>query len=448
MIPQRTVLHLGLIATLLALPTMAVAKGKSPFAQFHGTLSERYTLRTTGDQSDNDLENLLSLTVGDVNNDKITFQAQGGVLCDLDGLGANNSIYRTSHDRFGRQLVGRLYYAYLDVQHAELFELVRFGRQHKYDFENFYFDGFSFDTNPFYGIRLGAYTGQPVHLFENQMGWGADDFLVGDWVSWTPIKQIRLKFDHAFLHDDQAAFRATAGELQDHLLGGSAWIDLTPKLETHARFTSFKDQTRDLTLAANYKHLEHNFKLNLKVFRLLERYDIRVPDLDTYSILGTYERFTEYSINATKGLGKHFMADSGLSWRKLDDPQGVSAFNHGFKRVYVALNSSDLIHQGLSLAASGNYYRGEDSMLRDNYFGGSLSAAQKLLNKKLTLSAGTDYYLYHFNYATGNESQDVQTFFARAEFKATKTMRLKSSYGFENSNDAYHTLKLALTKDF
>ena len=226
------------------------------------------------------------------------------------------------------------------------------------------------------------------------------------------------------------------------------WVDLLKNLDAYTKFTAFSDQVRDLTMASTYKVPKQNLTLGLRVYRLLERYDIRVPDLDAYSILGTYERYTEFNATVSKGLGKHFMADSGFGWRQLDATQTASAFNHGYKHGFLSLTSSDLIHKGLSLTATGNYYHGEDSVFRNNYFGSSFSAAQKLLKKKLTLSAGTDYYLYRFNFATGNEAQNVQTFFARADAKVCKTLRLKTGYEFENSDNGYHTLKFALTKDF
>ncbi|OGQ07520.1 MAG: hypothetical protein A3G32_01190 [Deltaproteobacteria bacterium RIFCSPLOWO2_12_FULL_40_28] len=433
--------------TIATVEKTSSTKTNKFFNLFSGSFLNRYRLRSTGGVSDHDADTLLTLNIGDSSYQKVTGALQTGYHFELNGdQGAPlNSIY----DTFDSRAVGRFYYGYANIQKVGLFEQARVGRQYKYDFESLYFDGVSVESNPYYGIRLSTYAGIPVHLFENQFGWNEGDWLVGSALSWTPIKQIRVRFDQVHLKDNAAAFRMSQADQEDDLFGGTLWVDILKNWDAAARFTSFSDQTRDLTLESKLRFAKQDLRIGMKVFRLLEGYDIRVPELDTYSIAGTYKPFTEYAINATKGLGKHFFLDGGFNWRKLDDSQTASAFNHGYKRGFLSVTSSDIPVKNLSLTATGDYYHGEDNDLSDNYFGGSFSALQSFFKKRLILSGGTAYYLYRFNFATGSESNDVQTYFAKVEGKLTKELKAKTSYEFEHNDiNSFHTFNLGLIWDF
>ena len=442
---KRLLIVLGVLGLMGADNAIANEKIRD---QFHGSFSNRYRLRTTGGESDHDLESLATLNIGNPTYQKVTAALQGGAIFDLDGNGGG-ALYDIN-DTFDSAAVGRLYYGYVNVQNLKKSptELVRIGRQHLYDFETFYFDGLSLDSKAFYGVRISGYAGVPVHLYESQLGWDTGDWLVGTAVSWTPVKQVRTRFDYAHLKDDSAAFRSTQADQSDDLFGGTVWFDITKYVETYARFTSFSDQVRDLASGAALRFPKQDLRINLKVFRLLNGYDIRVPELDAYSIAGTYQPYTEVSANVTKGLNDHFIADAGFAWRLLDDEQTASAFNHGYKRGYLSLTSSDLPIKGLSLTATGDYYHGEDSTLKNNFFGGSFTAGQNFFKKRLTVAAGTAYYLYRFNFATADESQNVQTYFGKIEGKLSKQLKMKSNYEFENSDNEFHTLRLSLAWEF
>lgn len=435
----------GLI--LIPWPSDAQAKDDKVIDLFHGSFSNRYRLRTTGSDSDQDWESIFTLDIGDVNKQKVTGAIQAGGLFDLDGN--NSDQFRDLYNTYSSQAVGRLYYAHIDVQNTWPFQTLRIGRQHNYDFENFYFDGMSFDAQPFYGVKISSYYGVPVHLSESQFGFENGDWLFGSAVTWTPINKIRLRFDYAHLKDRTSGFRVSAGDQEDNLLGTTLWVDITKNLDFYSRFTSFSDQVRDLTFASSFKLPKHQFRVQARYYRLLKGYDIRVPELDDYSILGTYQPYSEYALTVTKGFGKHFGLDGGFNWRKLDNVQTTSPFNHGYKRGYLSLSTYDLGVKGLSLTATGDYYKGEDSTFQNDNFGASFSASQQLLKKKLKISAGTAYYLYKFNYATANESTNVQTYFAKVEAKLSKKLKVKSGYEFEHNDlNGFHTFKLGLTWDF
>ena len=412
-----------------------------------GSIYDRIRLRTTGGETDLDNETRFTLNIGDMTKQKVTGHMQLGAIVDLNGNQSNSfyDIYNT----FGSAAVGRIYYAYLDVNKIVPLDNFRFGRQHNYDFESFYFDGASFDLTSFYGFKLSAYAGKPVHLYENQLGWGEGDFLIGSALTWTPVDKMRIRFDGVHLRDEAAGFRVTEGKREDNLLGAAVWLDPLKNWDVYGRFTSFSDQTRDLTVATAVRSREADLRVKTSVYRLLQPYDVRVPELDLYSIAGTYQRYTEFMFDINKGFGKQVRANGGFSLRMLDTPQSVSAFNHGYERGYLTVNTSDMPIKGLSLSATGDYYHGTDSTLKNNHFGSSFYASQSLFKKRLVATAGTAYYLYRFNFATGDESHDVQTVYAKLETKITKKIKVKTDYEYEHNNfNSYHTFNLGMLWDF
>lgn len=444
---KQILLALFLCATLVHWPTDVFAEKDKFLSIFSGSFYDRFRLRTTGGESDIDNETQFTLNIGDAAEQKVTGHLQAGVLVDLNGVQGNS--FDGIYDSFSSSAVGRLYYAYLNINKTVPFDTVRIGRQHNYDFESFYFDGAFFELIPFYGFKLSGYAGKPVHLYENQFGWEGDDFLVGSALTWTPVERVRLRFDVAHLRDNAAAFRVTQGDQEDSLLGATVWLDPLKNWDVYGRFTSFGDQTRDLSFATSLKFPNEDLRVKASVYRILQPYDVRVPELDIYGIAGTYQKYTDLMLDVTKGLGEHFSTSGGFSWRLLDTAQTASAFNHGYKRGYLTVSTNDLPIKGLNLSATGDYYHGEDSILNDNYFGGSFYASKGFLKKKLVATAGTAYYLYRFNFATGNESQDVQTIYAKLEAKVLKTLKFKADYEWEhNSLNVFHTFNLALIRDF
>lgn len=414
---------------------------------FHGSLFDRFKLRTTDSESDIDNETRFTLNIGDVTEQKMTGHLQAGALFDLNGVQGDS--FDGIYDSFESSAVFRLYYAYLNGGKTTPFDTVRIGRQHNYEFESFYFDGAYFDLMPFYGFKLSAYAGKPVHLYENQFGLDGNDFLVGSVLTWTPVEKVRLRFDAAHLRDEASAFRATQGNQEDSLLGATVWVDPLKNWDLYGRFTSFLDQARDFSFATSVKFPKEDLRVKARVYRLLQSYDVRVPELDIYGTAGTYQQYTDLVLDVLKGIGKHFSANGGFGWRLLDSTQTASAFNHGYKRGYLTLNTSDIPIKDLSLSATADYYHGEDSTFKNNYFGGSFYASKKFLKKKLVTTVGTAYYLYRFNFAIGNESNDVQTVYAKVEAKLSKKLKLKTDYEYEhNSLDSFHTFNFGLIQDF
>jgi hypothetical protein len=433
------------VVLLLFLVAGGVLYAEGP--AFHGSLSNRYKFRTTGALHDQDIETVVSLEIGDPRADRFSGAIQAGGIFDLDGSQGENFL-SSVYDTFSSRAVGRLYYAYFDAKDLGPVKGLRAGRQHRYEFESLYFDGLTLESDPFHGFTLTAFGGVPVHLFENQLGIDRGDWLVGGALGWAPLSNLQFRFDYVHLKDKVTGFRASAGDHEDNLFGGSFFWDIDPRLGISARFTSFSDQVRDVAFSANFRLPDKDFSLRFDFFRLLQGYAVRVIEFDAFGIAGTFEPYTEFSLTATKGFGKHFAVDGGLSVRFLDDRQAASAFNHGFERVFLSLSLFE-IPKGFSVTATGDYYRGEDNALRNDTFGGSLFLAQKLFKERLKISLGTAHYLYRFNLFSGNESTNVQTYFAGLDGKILSNLRAKVGYEFEDNDfNAFHSADVRLIWNF
>lgn len=388
------------------------------------------------------MENVLTLDIGNPNADRFWGAVQGGGIFDLDGDKGGNT-FRSAYDTFSGNAVGRLYYAHFDARDLGPIKNLRAGRQYRYDFESLYYDGVTLEMAPVKNFSLTTFGGVPVHLFENQIGFDPGDWLVGGALQWNPHAKLQARFDYTHLRDKVSGFRASGGDFEDNLFGGTVWLDLDPRVGLVGRFTAFADQVRDVSFETGFRIPEKDFSLRFHFFRLLKGYDIRVIDWDAYRVAGTYQPYTELSLNATKGFGNHFAVDGGFSHRSLDDVQVASAFNHGFDRGYLSFSLFDLPIKGLSLTATSDYYHGRDNTLRDNSFGASFTASQNLLSDRLRLTAGTLYYLYKYNLLTGDESSNVRTYFAEVRGKLTKHFEAGAGYNFErNSFNDFHSLDL------
>ncbi|MBI2336165.1 MAG: hypothetical protein HYU97_05330 [Deltaproteobacteria bacterium] len=437
------------LALLLLISVVSLAKAEEKKKHLvSGSLTNKYKFRATNGFSDNDLESILTLNVGNPRANRFSFSAQGGGIFDLDGK-KTDSYFSDIYNSFPDAAVGRLYYAYLNINKLGPIDHVRVGRQRLFLLESHYFDGLSIETVPLAGFVLTVFGGTPVHLYENQIGMDWGDWMAGASLQWNPISKLRLRFDYTHLKDQTSGFRVSQGDLEDDLFGISFWANLTKNIELYGRFTSFSDEVRDAEAALNFQFPEQDLTVRLNYFRLLKGYDIRVTDWDAFGIAGSYVPYNQAGLSVTKGLGEKFSVDGGFVLRKLDNNQTASAFNHGYLRGFVSLGSQDFLAKGLEMNATFDYYHGIDNTLKNDYYGGSFGISQQLLKKRLKLGAGTAFYLYRYNLLTGNESDNVQTYFANVEAKILKNLKAKAAYEFEDNDfDNFHEMKLSLTWDF
>ncbi|MBI4238393.1 MAG: hypothetical protein HY696_08255 [Deltaproteobacteria bacterium] len=432
----RRLVYLICIGCLLGLSSSVAVAAPT----LSGNWSNHYKLRQGSGAYDHDLESTLTLDVGNASADRLSGSFLGGLLLDLNGVGTDRT-FRGVYDSFSSTGVGRLYYAYLTANQLGPVAQLRFGRQHRFEFESLYFDGVHLESKPFAGVTAYAFGGVPVHQFENQMGFDWGDWLAGGALQWDPRANLRVRADYVYVKDSVSGFRAASGDQADHLMGASIWWDPKPYLSLASRFTSFSDDVRDVGGSVVFRLPDRQFHVRGDVYRLLKGYAFRVIELDAYGFSGLLVPYTEGTLTAHKGFGEHFAIDAGGGMRALDDTQAGSAFNHGYQRGFLSLTTTDAPIHGMSLTATGDYYHGADSTLKNNNFGGTFTVSQELADRKVRLSAGTAYYLYRYNVFAGDESADVQTVFARVRARMGKHLEARLGYEFEhNAVSNFHTV--------
>jgi hypothetical protein len=414
----------------------------------HGSFSTRYRFQATDLERDQDLVTLLTMEtpLSADNPWYAAMQAMGHF--DLDGT-SEPSLFRDGYDSFGHNAVGRLFYAYIERREFGPVQSLRVGRQQRYDLENISYDGATFEMKRQEWFTLTAFGGVPVHPYKNQIGFDPGDAVFGAALQLDPVSNLRVRFDHLYIKDQAEPLLSPFGNRKDYLMGGSLWWDPNRVYSLTGRVTAFFDQIRDMQVGIAVKPEETGFQLRMNFASQFKSSEVRVSDLDTYSVVGVYQPYNEFFIRAAQALGEHFALDGGFQLRSLRNQQTASAFNHGFERIYLSASTFDLLNPGLSLNATGDYYKGEDNALKDNNFGGSFSVTQELKDRKYRINAGTAYYLYRYNLYLGNESADVQTYFARLDVRLLKQLETRLGYEFEHNNiDSFHTVDTRVTWKF
>lgn len=414
----------------------------------HGSISNRYRFRTTGGVSDHDLEAMGTLDFGDQMQDRVSGSVQVGGIFQLNGTDTG-SPFTSVYDSFSSPAVERIYQAYADFQDLGPLEKIRAGRQSRYEFGWLYYDGATLESRTVDGVKFTLYGGVPVHLYETSIGNDPGDWMVGGAFQVDPASWARIRLEAVHLKDDTSGYRAAVGKNEDTLIGWSLWLDSGQTVSFSSRFTAFQDQVRDVDAEMRLWVPERELTTRIRFYSLLKAIGVREVDVDSYGFVGAYEPFVEGSVILTKGFGQRFFVDTGFVGRTLLAQNVSSAFNHGYNRAFLTLSTVDLPIQGMSLAATGDYFHGTDNVLKNDVFAGSFSADQEFWERRIRASIGTGYYLYRYNLYTGEDEEDVRTYFARVTGKIWKSLEGRLTYEMEqNSTNDFHTVDTRVTWKF
>ncbi len=408
----------------------------------HGSLSLRYLGRFTDDDADQDLLQILSVDAGAPERNRVTLHAYGRITEDIDGKSDKERffVFDNITDTFKSSINARLYHAYLDVHRVPLLELVRVGRQPIHDTPVLaYFDGGRFETHQLLGLRLkiGAYGGVPVHLFESSPG---GDLLVGSFLQARPWKGGKARVDWMHARD-----RTSLGTDRNDLFGASIWQDVGHDAQLHARYTFLEDRSRDVLARGTYRNPELDFTLQGSYYELIEPQRDLALELDPYfSAAFDLSPYRQTRWLASKGFGEHFVLEAGFDLRRLKNASDEATFNRDFERYFIIPTLQDLPLKGLSASLTGEMW---DSRGRDIFSAGADLSYR--LSEKLKASAGTFYSLYKYDYFAGRERNDVQTYYFKIRYKWAWSLESDVQYEFEDDDfDQYHVIRGSLTWSF
>lgn len=400
----------------------------------HGSLRTWYRFRNSGGESDHDLYQNLYLDVGDEERHPVTFHVSGLLAFDLDDLGNQGDVFFDIKDTYDSAAYGRLYEAYVDVHASDALDELRLGRQMLYATPEFlWFDGLLVETEELTddGLKLGAYGGLPVHVFESS---AEGDGLFGAYATTRPWTRARLRLDYQRLSDETAT-----RDVDNDLYSVELYQGVGEDLDLYGSYSRLDSDERDYRLRATYLDLEHDLTVQVAYYELLQtQADLALEINPFYSSLLEYFPYREGQLLVTKGLSEEVTLQGGASLRRLSDQDDEGEFNREFERYYLTVSMRELLAEDLDLDVTGEVW--DDDQDSVTSWGASLT---KAFDERWEASLGTYYSLYKFDLFDVRERNDVQTYALEVEYDHTKNLSFAARYEYEDDEiDDYHGLRL------
>lgn len=425
-------------------PTNEATESASFVDLFHGSILLRYRARWTKDTSDQDLHSRLWLDVGDADRHPVTLHVLARGTADLDGSRDREGffVFDDITDTFDEPVNGRLYDAYLDFHRLPLFEMARLGRQVIYDTpEVAYLDGARLETGDFDFLdsRAGGYAGVPVHLYESSP---SGDLTYGAFAQARPWTGARIRTDWMHVDDED-------GELfsrhRDDLVGFGVWQSLFEHVQLHGFYSLLEGESRDLSFRGTYYHPGWKLHLQTRYYELLQTQRDHSIDFDPFfAQMFEYHPFRQLTVLVSQGLGDHFTAEVGFDLRRVRRDGDIGRFNRDFERYHITGILRDILEEGLSISATGEVW---DSVGRDVVtVGADLSYH---LESTFKASLGTYYSYFKYDVLTGQEREDVRTYYGRLDYDVTGSVTAEVLYQLEDDDfDRYHEVRLGVRWSF
>jgi hypothetical protein len=417
----------------------------SPYG-VHGTIRLEYIGRWTSGHDDQDGFAAVDLDAGDPRRHLITFHAAGRLGYDFDGGRNPQSPYFNVDDTYGA-LSSRLYSAYVDVNgvagnpFGATVRRIRTGRQIMYDTPvTLYLDGVSVETQPLPGLGdtvLSGFMGQPSNWFESS---SSGDVAYGGAAQATPWRGGTLRFDYVHVTD-----RWLSQTSKDDLLGFRVDQAVGPGLWLHGHANLLDDELRDMAASGTWSLAESGTSVTARYTALLSDQDQHSINLDYFTpIAFTWFAYDQYEIYGHQDLGEHAYVDGGVQFRELREESREGTFNHEFRRYYLTPGVQHWPTPGTSLGVTGEYWdAGGD---RFTSMGADLTQE---LDARWRASVGTSFDLFRYDALVGLEDENVQTTWARLEYRPQPTLRFRLGYQFENGQSRDDSrLALTIQKDF
>jgi hypothetical protein len=404
-----------------------------------GYLASRYRGRWRGGDDDHDLDEVLWLEIGDPEKDRVSGRLMASVLADLDGHESASSPLFSLADTYDSSLHARLFEAYADVKSSKLSAL-RLGRQMIWRTpELAWFDGVLVETPEWRRerIRLGAYGGVPVHLYESSP---ESDAIAGLFVENRPWNGARARLDWMHLEDE----RRTA-EHEDDLFGLGLWQGIGRSARVEARYTNVEGSSRDVRAAATWFDVDRSLLVQLSHYRLLETQDALVLELDPFSeTLQELFPYDQTRLVASKGFGESLDLQVGADLRRVSDEDDVGVFNHDFERYFVTGTLPETLPADLSLALTLEAWESDPTDVRT--WGADLS---RRFGDRLDLSLGSSYALYEYDALLGRERDDVRTSYVRGRWRRSERTSFEAGYEYQDDDlEDSHLVRLGTTWRF
>jgi hypothetical protein len=428
----------GLAAAAFSQEPASVAP--EPAALIRGSLASRYWLRWTGDDTDHDLYETLSLDIGDAKRHPVTGYFLGRLSFDLDGGEAPSSPFYSLADTYDHSSNGRVYDAYADLHTLAAFSRLRAGRQTIQDTpEVAFFDGILAETAPIGGaaLQLGAYGGVPTHLYESSSD---GDWIAGAYGLARPWTGARLRLEWMHLEDE-----ALLGGFEDDLVAAGYWQTVAERLQLEAQYSQIEDDARDARARAAWSDIGSALALQASYYQLLRTQSARALELDPFfGSLQEYFPFWQLGLLGSKALGEHFDLQVSADFRRVRDNADIGEFNRDYERWYATAIVHDVLLEGLAVSLTADVWRSDGQDVES--WGADIT---QTIAERWAASAGTYYSLYKYDLFQSAERDDVRTWYLKLARKRAGAVTFDVAYELEDNDfDDYHSLRLGMTWRF
>jgi hypothetical protein len=410
----------------------------------NGDLSQRYRLRATSRETDQDLSGYLNLdgrypgaTVeGRRAYPTLAFNLQASYDLDIDSFesaegAAAGGTYLPFVDitnTFGDRFRGFVHSAYVELQDLSFLESVRAGRQYIQREAGILFDGGHARTKRWNTLAFDVYGGVPAHLYESS---AAGDALGGVGLDSRPLPGLSLGADYFYVRD-QSDDRPDAEEhvylVRGSYLAGDEW-----RFGGSASWVDTRDRLQQLE--AVYTSREWGLLANLRARRQNGVVDFQTSEISPYVFVeGSYAPFYQCTIDLHQPFWERYGVGAGFDLRVLEDSSDSGLYNHAFRNAYLSGDVAEL-WPASKITVRGDVWDSDG----DDIYSAGLEVEQKVL-KFLRIRAGTSYALYRIDLFTGKEKERDRVYYARLRWYLRRGLELDTDYQYErDSITEYHT---------
>lgn len=423
---------------LLGVLILGVVSAFSPASlaeepSLQGKVDLSYRYRSDGNEIDQDMRQYLSLSYfrpWEKAEAEVGAVFAGMLQEDIDGRQTGEEFYQFSElaDSYESATVGWLYLAYAEISTRKTLEIMRLGRQELMEFEPMAFDGGLVAARVNKKISLWAYGGVPVNLYETDR---AGDSLIGAHAVFRPMKNLSLMLCYLGLRDEVELADETETTLHDDLVLMKAFWRANRNLSFLVKAGLLDSEFRDASVRAAYRNYDYDFNLN--VFYKAQFIEREAQTLleDPFSlILGPYQPYHSGGLSAYKGIGEHFGVEAGAFFKQLFESGDESTYNHSYQRYLLSVFLYKVPFKKSEWVIGGDYWvsvgDAETYSIRGEY-------SQKL-GKRGWFKAGTSYDLYKVDLITGDEDEDVHTYYVGLLVPFGKHLYMGVDYRFEDGS--------------
>jgi len=422
-------------------PPPPAADASSIVDQVKGTLRLKYRYRSTSDDSDSDLYEIISMAYGDPEKNVFSAALTARLAEDTDG---NRNVrgfypYTSIDDKYNSFATQRLYTAYLDYRPMEGKLLLRGGRQILDEFpEAVPMDGALVRLLAGDQFLLSVFGGIPVNQFEASPGGDAMYGLSAEWRP-DPARRARYRVEYLHIRDDN-----TFGLHKDDLIGFSLEEGSGP-FTVYARYTLLEGESRDLVGRLTASVPDADFQVHLLGTYVFHQIEALSYPLDPYaSFLMDLQPYVDLTLRASKGFGSNFSIDAAFTARELVGDGVETTYNHEFRRVEIAPTLRDWPGPGVLLRLTWDYWNSTEDDF--STLGGDLSIP---LHRDITFSFGSSYALYVIDAFTGEERERARLYTFGLKWQTTPSSCIDLRFTLErNDIDTFHILEMGFRHAF